>query len=115
MITVAFLAFLACICVARGQMTQEPSAQCIAANSTLMADSNCYNAYQAFLLGVGLGSSIDQSIFDQVCMEGTCRSEILDFQNSCAGLEEVRVPSCSARQRDTAVSALLAILCCAHA
>ena len=97
MITVVFLVLLTCICVARGQMTQEPSVQCISANSTLMADTNCYVAYQTFLGGVGLGFSIDQSIFDQVYMEGTCRSEILDFQNSCAGLEEIRVPSCSSQ------------------
>jgi len=88
MIAAAILLLLSCVCATSGQMTQ-PSAQCITANSTLMADTNCYGAYQAFLGGVGLGFSIDQSSFDQVCMEGTCRSEILDYQRNCAGIDEV--------------------------
>jgi len=84
MIVAAFsLTLLATVCICSGQQS------CDSANATLMADTACYTAYQTFLAGVGIGFSVDQSTFNQVCMEGTCRSQILDFQSSCAGEEEV--------------------------
>jgi len=86
MILAVFLALLTSVDICYGK---QPSEQCIAANDTLRNDAVCYGAYQAFLGGVGLGFSIDQSSFDQVCMEGTCRSEILDYQRNCAGIDEV--------------------------
>ena len=88
MILAVFLALLTSVDICYGK---QPSEQCIAANDTLRNDAVCYGAYQGFLIGVGLGVDTDQSAFDQVCMEGTCRSEILDYQSSCAGIEDVRL------------------------
>ncbi|XP_065917448.1 uncharacterized protein [Dysidea avara] len=86
MIFAVILVLLTSVCICGGQ---QPSVQCRAANTTLMNDADCHRAYLGFLFGVGLGADTDQSFFDQVCKEGTCRSEILEFQNSCAGIEDV--------------------------
>ena len=87
MITVVFLALLACACTTSGQMKtqQPPSAECIAANATLRGDSDCNLAYAQFLFSAGFGSPIEQSVVDQVCNAGTCRSQIQSFLNNCSG------------------------------
>jgi len=85
MIFAVFLALLTSADICIGKQASE---QCIAANSTLQDDAACYSAYQGFLFGV-----VDQNAFDLVCKEGTCRSEILEYQTSCAGIEEVRTCS----------------------
>jgi len=93
MITAVFLLLLTCVCTTSGQMKTQPevSEECIAANATLLGDTDCNSAYTQFLLTAGLGSPIEQSVVDQVCNAGTCRSQIQNFLNNCSGfgLDEV--------------------------
>ena len=111
MIFASILALLTsiCICQCNGQ---QPFEQCSAANATLLNDADCYGAYLGFLLEVGLGVDTDQSPFDQVCKEGTCRSEILDFQNSCAGIEDVRTSYIAVIIIVAALHLLFGFACC---